>query len=265
VTALDDTAPVPITVTALTRLAGVRHGFFTRQGGLSEGGFASLNCSLSSGDEPGLVRANRALAARRLGVAADRLMLVQQVHGKDVALVDQAWPLAQAPSADALVTARRGVALGVLGADCAPVLLADGQAGVIGAAHAGWRGALGGVLESVVAAMVGLGARAERMVAVVGPCIHQPSYEVGPEFPAPFLAEDPANGGFFAPSERPGHSYFDLPGYIVRRLAGLSVGEIVATPHDTLSEEERFFSHRRSSLRGEKACGRQLSAIGLEG
>ena len=258
-------APSPgmIAVAALDRLAGVRHGFFTRQGGVSEGGFASLNCSLSSGDQPERVRANRGLAAGRLAMTADRLMLVQQVHGSKVALVNQDWPLPQAPEADALVTVRRGIALGVLGADCAPVLLAEPEAGVIGAAHAGWRGALGGVLDSVVAAMEALGARRARLVAAIGPCIHQPSYEVGPDFPRPFLADDPANGDFFAVAARQGHFRFDLPGYIARRLAHLSVGLIETTPHDTLSQEERFFSHRRSQLRGEKACGRQLSAIAL--
>jgi YfiH family protein len=251
-----------ITVAALNRLAGVRHAFFTREGGYSEGGFASLNCGLMSGDDRAKVEANRALAVAQLDLTADALATVRQVHSAKVVVVDDSWPPAETPEADALITRRKGIALGVLGADCAPVLFADNEAGIIGAAHAGWRGALAGVLDNTVAAMLALGARPERLVAVIGPCIGQSSYQVGADFPAPFLAEHADNAIFFA---RDGERFrFDLPGYIARRLARLELGTVSRTPCDTFRQEDRFFSHRRSQLAGESECGRQLSAIVLD-
>jgi len=177
-------------------------------------------------------------------------------------VVDQSWKPSETPEADAMVTRERGIALGVLGADCAPVLFADPAAGVIGAAHAGWRGALSGVLDNIVAALCEIGARRERLTAAIGPCIAQSSYQVGADFPVPFLAEDGDNALFFAAD---GDRFrFDLPGYIARRLARCGVTSVTRTPCDTFRQEDRFFSHRRSTLAGESECGRQLSAIVLE-
>lgn len=255
--------PGMITVSALNRLAGVRHAFFTREGGYSEGGYGSLNCGLASGDDREKVEANRALAAAQLDLPPESLAAVQQIHGNAVAVVGDDWQPRHRPPADGLVSRRRGIALGVLGADCAPVLFADAEAGVIGAAHAGWRGALAGIVDNTVKEMIALGARPENMVAAIGPCIAQGSYEVGPEFPQLFLAEHAANAVFFTPSDKPGHFRFDLPGYIAQRLNRSSIGTVTRTPCDTFRQEDRFFSYRRSQLAGEEACGRQLSAIAL--
>ncbi len=253
-----------ITVSALNGVQRVRHGFFTREGGTSEGIYRSLNCGLGSGDDPARVRANRALAMEQLDLPPEALVTVQQRHTTDVAVVGEDWSSADPPVADAMVTNRPGMALGIVTADCAPILLADPRASVIGAVHAGWRGALGGVLENTLAAMARLGAKPARIIAAVGPCIAQRSYEVGPEFPAPFLAEDPANHFFFVPSAREGRFFFDLPGYIARRLAKHSINEVARTPCDTYREESRFFSYRRSQQAGEADYGRTLSAIVLE-
>jgi len=242
---------------------GIRHGFFTREGGVSDGLFASLNCGLGSGDDAVKVAENRGRAMAALGLKADRLATCYQVHSPSVVVVNAAWPSAERPRADAMVTQRKGVALGILTADCAPVLFADAGAEVIGAAHAGWRGALSGVLEATVEAMIGLGAAPERIGAGIGPCIAQPSYEVGPEFPAPFLAADPASADFFRPAPRSGHFLFDLGGYVERRLAELGLGRIERSGGDTAAEADRFFSYRRSCLRREKDYGRELSAICL--
>ena len=245
----------------LINVASLRtpHGFFTREGGVSQGGYSGLNCVLSTGDERANVEANRGLAMRSLGLTIENLAMVRQVHSERVVVVGEEWAPGEPVEADALVTDRPGIALGVLGADCAPVLFFDEQAGVIGAAHAGWRGALTGVTDSTVAAMAELGADPARIVAVIGPCIAKGSYEVGAEFPAPFLDADPGNAIFFSPAERAGHHYFDLPGYLERRLSTL--GTVIRTDLDTVADEQRFFSHRRSQLRGEAQCGRQLSAI----
>lgn len=253
-----------ITVSALNALSNVRHGFFTRNGGVSEGVFASLNCGFGSGDEPHRVAANRAKAMSDLELPPEALVTVRQEHTATVVVVDEPFAHADAPVADALVTTRPRIALGVLSADCAPVLLADGAAGVIAAAHAGWKGALAGVLENTVAKMVELGAERSRIVAGIGPCIAQRSYEVGPDFPAPFLAEEPDNERFFSPSQRDGHHMFDLPGYVARKLARIGVGEVMPTPCDTVREDNRFFSYRRATLGGESRYGRMLSAIALE-
>lgn len=252
-----------ITLGALNDHSGLRHAFFTRNGGVSTGLYASLNCGLGSGDSPASVAENRARAARRLELPPDALITCYQIHSPTCLTVETPWPAGERPEADAMVTRVPGIALGILTADCAPVLFADPKARVIGAAHSGWKGAIGGVLEATVAAMVELGAKPETMIAAVGPCIAQRSYEVGPEFPAPFLKLREQNRDFFAPARRPGHFLFDLGGYVSRRLVDAGVGTVQRCPNDTLAEEDRFFSYRRACLRGEKDYGRGLSAIAL--
>jgi polyphenol oxidase len=248
---------------ALADLDGVQHRFFTRHGGVSAGLYSSLNCGYGSADPPDNVRENRRRVAEQFGLDEPDLHTVHQIHSADVlTLAEERWTSPGAPKADGLVTDRPGVALGVLAADCAPVLLADGNAGVIGAAHAGWKGALGGVVEAAIAAMERLGARRERIKIAVGPCIGPNSYEVGPEFPAPFLAQDEANVAFFRPALRSGHFMFDLPGYLVHRIARAGIAA-TATGHDTLTATEDFFSYRRNTLQGVSDYGRGLSAIAL--
>jgi len=241
----------------------VRHGFFTRQGGVSAGIYASLNCGYGSQDESRNVTENRRRAVALIGLPAETLATTYQIHSADVAEVTKPWPLEARPRVDAMVTTRPGIALGISTADCAPVLLADPVARVIGAAHAGWRGAVTGVVEAVVRAMVERGAEPSRMRAAVGPCIAQASYEVGPEFPAPFLQQDPENRRFFVRSKRAGHFMFDLPGYVVSRLRRLGIGEAASVARDTCAEADLFFSYRRTTLAGEKDYGRGLSAIAL--
>jgi YfiH family protein len=240
----------------------VPHGFFTRAGGVSEGPFASLNCSLSGQDSREAVLENRARAARAIGAAPDRLVGLTQIHGADVVAVETPWAAGAGPRGDAAVTDRRGIALGIVTADCAPVLFADAEAGVIGAAHAGWRGAVGGVLEATVAAMARLGAEPGRIVAAVGPCIGQASYEVAADLRDAVLAHDPADARFFADGVRAGRWQFDLAGYCVARLAATGV-RAVALGADTMADPDRFFSHRRRTLAGGGAIGHQISVIGL--
>jgi polyphenol oxidase len=247
----------------LADLDGVQHRFFTRHGGVSSGLYSSLNCGYGSGDSPDNVRENRRRVAKHFARDEPDLLTVHQIHSTDVLTVaSDRWTSPGAPKADALVTDRPGVVLGVLAADCAPVLLADGNAGVIGAAHAGWKGALGGVVEAAIAAMERLGARRHHLRVAIGPCIGRSSYEVGPEFPTPFLAQDKGNAAFFRAAPRTGHFLFDLAGYLVHRLALSGVG---ATPtgHDTLAGAENFFSYRRNTLSGVHDYGRGLSAITL--
>ena len=247
----------------LADLDGVQHRFFTRRGGVSAGLFSSLNCGYGSADDPANVRENRRRVAEHFGLGEPDLQTLHQIHSTDVLTVtDERWSSPGAPKADGLVTDRPGVVLGVMAADCAPVLLADADAGVIGAAHAGWKGALGGVVDTTIAAMEKLGARRERIQVAVGPCIGPGSYEVGPEFPAPFLAQDEANAAFFRAASRAGHFMFDLPGYLVHRIARNGVA-VAATGHDTLSATEDFFSYRRNTLSGVRDYGRGLSAIAL--
>ena len=253
-----------ITLGTLNELEGVRHAFFTRAGGTSDGLYASNNCGFGSGDLPERVAENRRLSVARLDLPGDALVTVHQVHGREVAIVDAPWPHAGAPKADAMVTNRPGIALGILSADCAPVLFVDPEARVIGAAHAGWRGALNGVTDATVEAMTKLGAEPSRIHVVIGPCIAYRSYEVGPEFPRPFLEQNRVNADFFAPSTREGHLMFDLAGYLGRRLGALKLRFVSGLPYDTCREEERFFSYRRATLRGEPDYGRNLSAIVLE-
>ncbi|MGH7100267.1 MAG: peptidoglycan editing factor PgeF [Stellaceae bacterium] len=252
-----------ITLGALGGEDGVRHAFFTREGGVSEDVFAALNCGFGSGDAPDRVARNRAIATARLGLAADRLATAYQCHSAAVAVVEEPWRHEAAPRADGLVTRVPGIALGILTADCAPILFADPAVGVIGAAHAGWRGALAGVLEATLVRMEELGAARERIRAGIGPCIGPLSYEVGPEFPAPFLAEDRAARVFFAPAPRAGHFLFDLAGYTAHRLRRAGIGRVACAARDTLGEEDCFFSYRRATLRGERRYGRLLSAIAL--
>jgi polyphenol oxidase len=252
-----------ITLAILDDYAGSRHAFFTRQGGVSSGPYQSLNCGFGSGDAAQSVAQNRRIAMERLGLPADRLVTCRQIHSATVVTVEKPWPPAAAPNADGLVTRVPGVALGVLTADCAPILFHDPVAKVIGAAHGGWRGALGGIIEAVVGRMEAIGAEGSRICAAVGPCIGRASYEVGPEFPEQFAAENPTSTSFFTPAQRPGHSMFELSGYIEYRLARAGVAAVERALYDTLSEEERFFSYRRSCLRGERAYGRGLSAIVL--
>jgi hypothetical protein len=248
---------------ALRDCPRIRHGFFTRQGGVSTGIYASLNCGYGSNDEPANVTENRRRALALIGLPPEALATTYQIHSADVVEVTKPWPLEARPRVDAMVTTRPGVALGIATADCVPVLLADAEAGVIGAAHAGWRGAVTGVVEAVVRCMVERGAEPGRVRAVVGPCIAQASYEVGPEFPQPFLQQDPENRRFFVPSKRAGRFMFDLPGYVVSRLRRLGIGEAASVARDTCAEADMFFSYRRTTLAGEKDYGRGLSVIAL--
>lgn len=249
---------------ALSALPGVRHAYFTRAGGVSGGLYASLNGGLGSADERAAVLANRARMAERLGVAAEALVSVHQVHSPDVVTVAEPWPADARPKADAMVTDRPGLALAILTADCGPVLFADADAGVIGAAHAGWRGALGGVLEATLDAMEALGARRERVVAVLGPTIGGSAYEVGEELRAAFVAQDASAERFFLDGERPGKHKLDLPGYIGARLAGAGVGAAHDLARCTYTEEALFYSYRRATHRGEPDYGRLVSAVALE-
>jgi YfiH family protein len=249
----------------LTAGLPVPHGFFTRAGGVSAGRFASLNCSLSGRDDADAVRENRRRAADALGTAPGALVGLTQVHGIAVATVESPWPLDARPEADAMVTDRPGLLLGIVTGDCAPVLFADAEAGVIGAAHAGWRGAVAGVIEATLDAMEALGARRARIAAAIGPCIGQPSYEVGPDLRDAVLARDPGDARFFAGGARPDRWMFDLPGYCAARLAAAGVARAAWIGRDTLAEEADFFSHRRSTLAGGGPIGHQLSAIALPG
>lgn len=250
---------------ALSEAPGVRHGFFTREGGVSTGQYAGLNVGFGSDDDPAAVAENRRRAMAVFGLEGAALATLHQVHSADVVPVTRPWAFADRPKADAIVTDRPGVALGILTADCAPVLFADAEAGVIGAAHAGWKGALGGVLEATVEAMERAGASRGRIVACIGPCIGPPSYEVGPEFVERFMADDPTNDAFFTPATRSGHGMFDLPGYAQARLERLGLRTPGWVGFDTLAEPDRFFSYRRAWLAGGGDYGRLLSTIVLEG
>jgi polyphenol oxidase len=237
------------------------HGFFTRLGGVSAGAYASLNCSLSGGDDRDAVLENR---ARALGaVGGNTLVGLMQVHGADVVEVTEPWQPGAGPSADGMVTRRPGVALGIVTADCAPILLADAHTGVVGAAHAGWRGAVAGVIEATVNAMIGLGAQRGMIAAGIGPCIGQPSYEVGTDVYEAVVSNDTDHADFFATGRREGHWQFDLAGYCAARLAGTGVCSVVTIAADTAADEPRFFSHRRRTLRGGGPTGHQISIVAL--
>jgi len=245
------------------RGSGLAHGFFTRRGGVSQGVYASLNGGVGSRDDPAAVRDNRARMAAALGIDAERLLIPYQVHSPDAVVVAAPWTPDARPRCDALVTATPGIGLGVTGADCGVLLFAAPAAGVIGAAHAGWRGALAGVIEAAVAAMEGLGARAADIVAALGPTIAQQSYEVGPEFVAAFAQAEPGAGRFFEPSSNPGRSMFDLPGFIAMRVARSGVERFQDLGLDTYADETRFFSYRRAVHRREADYGRLVAAIAL--
>lgn len=243
------------------QLAGVRHGFLTRRGGVSSGLFASLNVGLGSSDDCAAVAENRRRAVEAVAPGA-ALVTVLQVHSATVLPVTAAFPDDARPPADAMVTATPGLALGILTADCAPILFADAEAGVIGAAHSGWKGALADIGPATVAAMEQLGARRDQIVAAIGPTIARASYEVDEAFRDRFCAADPENDAFFA-AGKPGHCQFDLEGFIAMRLALAGVRTVVAMGVDTYPDEVRFFSFRRTTHRAEPDYGRQLSVIAL--
>ena len=242
-------------------LEGVPHGFLGRRGGLSTGIHAGLNVGLGSDDDADAVQANRRLAAEAV-LPGGALVTLYQIHSADAVTVRA--PIDGRPEGDALVTDRPGLALGILTADCAPVLLADRTAGVVGAAHAGWKGAIGGVTDAAITAMEALGARRDRIAAAIGPCIARASYEVDESFIRRFGEHDPANERFFAPG-RPGHYQFDLEAYVAHRLAAAGLNRIELLGLDTYADADRFFSFRRATHRGEPGYGRQVSIIGLPG
>ncbi|EJW11563.1 hypothetical protein A33M_3041 [Rhodovulum sp. PH10] len=252
-----------LTAPALTALPKIRHAFFTREGGVSEGIYASLNAGVGSADDPQKVAENRARMAAAVGVPPDHLLSAYQIHSADVIVAEAPWPAESRPKLDAIVTKTPGLAVAASSADCGPVLLADAEARVIGAAHAGWRGALAGVTDSAIAAMERLGANRSRMVAVLGPMIRQPNYEVGPEVLAQFTAQDPAHARFFVPSETPGRQKLDLAGYIAARLKAAGVAQVEDIGLCTYADPDRFFSYRRATHRGEPDYGRHLAVITL--
>jgi len=248
---------------ALAGLTGIRHAFFTRGGGVSPGIYASLNAGVGSNDDPQHVAANRARMAASLGVAPERFLTCYQIHSPDVVVADTPWSAQARPHADAIVTNRPGLAIGISTADCGPVLFADPQARIVGAAHAGWRGALAGVTDAAIAAMERLGAARARIVAAIGPMIRQPSYEVGPDLIDRFIAADPANRRFFVPSDRDGHFMFDLAGYVAGRLAAAGIGAVEDLGACTYADPGQFYSYRRMTHRGEADYGRHINAIVL--
>jgi YfiH family protein len=252
-----------IQAASLSGLPGIRHSFFTRTGGVSEGIYASLNGGIGSRDAPAKVAENRARMAAALAVKPERLLTAYQTHSADVVTAEIPWSPDTRPRADAIVTRARGLAVGVTTADCGPVLFADPQAGVIGAAHAGWRGAFHGVLEATIEALERCGAERGRLVVALGPMIRQPNYEVGPEFVARFTAADAANDHFFKASARPDHALFDLAGYIAARLRRCGIDHIEDLGRCTYAEPREFFSYRGSTHRGEPDYGRHVNGIAL--
>jgi YfiH family protein len=256
-------APPVLRSPLLSAVEGVGHAFFTRRGGVSRALYDSLNVGLGSGDDPDAVRENRRRAAAALGVSPEALATCYQIHSATVREVERPWG-ADRPQGDAVVTAREGVVCCALAADCAPVLIADGSARLVAAVHAGWRGALAGVVEAAVAAMVERGGSPSRMVAAVGPCIARESYEVGADFLAQFTDRDDGYRRFFSPGATPEKRQFDLPGFVLDRLAAAGVGSSEWIGRDTCAEEDEFFSNRRAFRRGEADYGRLLSGIVIE-
>jgi len=248
---------------ATLSLPGVSHAFFTREGGVSEGFYASLNGGTGSDDAPARVAENRARMAAAVGVEPERFLTAYQIHSPQVVVAEMPWPRDARPRADGIVTRVPGLAIGVSTADCGPVLLADPQARVIGAAHAGWRGALFGIVEATLAAMERLGAARERIRVALGPMIRQPSYEVGPDLIDRFAAEDPEGEAFFAPALRQGHAQFDLGGYVASRLRRAGVSHIEDVGLCTYADPDRFYSYRRATHRAEADYGRHINAIAL--
>ncbi|WP_072385626.1 peptidoglycan editing factor PgeF [Hyphomicrobium sp. CS1BSMeth3] len=253
----------PIQSEALGARGRIAHGFFGRQGGVSEGIYAALNCGLGSKDARDMVGENRRRVAQHLGVAPAHLLTAHQHHSADAVVVTEPWTFDTMPKADALVTATPGIALGALAADCAPVLFADAEAGVVAAAHAGWKGALHGVLESAVATMERLGARRARIAAVLGPCIGPTAYEVGPEFEANFIAQSSEYKRFFERPSAGARPYFDLPAFVLHRLGAMGLGAVESQTRCTYGHSDDFFSYRRTTHRREPDYGRQISAIVL--
>ncbi len=251
-----------IQASSLAALPGIRHAFFTREGGVSDGIYASLNGGQGSNDRPDLVEENRARMAASVGVAPARFITAYQVHSPDVVVAEAPWTRETRPHVDAVVTRVPGLAIGVSTADCGPVLFADAEAGVIGAAHAGWKGAFTGVIENTISAMEKIGAERRRILAALGPMIRQPSYEVGPEFAARFRDADSGNARFFIASSREGHALFDLPGYIASRLERAGIDRVEDLGCCTYADPG-FFSYRRSVHRGESDYGRHINAIAL--
>src|SRR5215470_14597179 len=246
-------------------LTGIRHAFFTRAGGVSGGLYASLNGGVGSQDDADSVVENRSRMATALGVEPRRLLTAYQTHSPNVVVAEAPWPTGNRPRADAIVTRMRALAIGVTTADCGPVLFADPRAGVIGAAHAGWRGALTGVIEATIAAMERLGAASDQIRAAIGPMIRQSNYEVGPDLVARFAADDPAGSRFFVPAKRDGHAMFDLAGYIAARLKRAGIAEVEDVGLCTYADPEQFFSYRRTTHRAEADYGRHVNAIALVG
>jgi YfiH family protein len=252
-----------VTSSRLSELPGLRHAFFTREGGVSEGIYQSLNGGLGSNDEPARVHENRRRMAQTLDVAPSHFLTVYQVHSPDVVTVSEPWPTEERPHADALVTRTPGLAIGITAADCGPVLFADPKARVIGAAHAGWKGAFGGVIAATVQAMETLGARKQDIHAAIGPLIRQPSYEVGAEFVDRFTATDADYARFFIPSSKANHSMFDLAGFIRAQLERAGIETIDDVGIDTYADP-RFFSYRRTTHRAEPDYGRNIHALVLD-
>ena len=251
----------PLTVPALAALPGIRHGFFTREGGVSDGLYASLNCGLGSNDERDKVEQNRRRVAAALGGVDWPVVTLYQTHSDDALIVSAPPDVENLPRADAVVTATPGLIAATLTADCCPVLFADPEAKVVAAAHAGWRGAVGGILDKTVSTMEKAGARRGKIVAAIGPCIGPQSYEVGPEFEADLLALTSENARFFHKPEPGARAHFDLPAYVLARLAGLGLAALDSAMECTYRNESRFFSYRRSCHRNEPDYGRQISAI----
>jgi YfiH family protein len=260
---MDESLPPIIRDSRLDAHDGLVHGFFTRVGGISTGIYTSLNTGPGSADEATNVAANRDRAGAALGLGPGHIVTADQIHSADVVTVETPWEIGDAPRADGLVTRVPGLGLGVLAADCAPVLLADNEARVIATAHAGWRGALSGVIEATVNAMAALGAQPHRVTAAIGPCIGQRSYEVGPEFPAPFLAQNPANEVFFRAAPKDAHYLFDLGGFVAACLVRAGLKPVPPPTLDTYALKDRFFSYRRSVLDGTPDYGRNISMIAL--
>ncbi len=253
----------PVVSPLLAAMPNVAHGFFTREGGASRGLYDSLNCGIGSADTRGDVVENLGRVARHLSTTPDRLVTCHQIHSSTALLIDAPWTPDARPKADALVTRTRGLAIGALAADCTPVLFADPKAGVIGAAHAGWKGALGGILQSTLAVMEQAGAQRAKIVAVVGPCISQAAYEVGPEFEATFREADAAYAAYFAKANPEARARFDLPGFVADRLRAAGVGQVETLSECTYLQPTRFFSYRRTTHAHEADYGRQISAIAL--
>jgi polyphenol oxidase len=250
----------PILAATLSSLPGIRHGFFTRAGGVSTGLYAGLNCGLGSKDDRSAVIENRSRVAHALGTTVDQLLTCYQIHSATAVIATEPWTQDTMPKADAIVTARRGLAIGALAADCCPILFADPDAKVVAAAHAGWKGAVGGVIENAIVTMETLGAKRSRIQAAYGPCISLKAYEVGPEFEVAVLAVDPAAGRFFAKPTPDIRAHFDLPGYVGSRLAKSGVC-VESASTCTYEDDSKFFSYRRTTHRKEADYGRQISAI----